>query len=225
MSDHLGERVLAFVEGTLDAEGGSAALRHVERCAECRAEVRRVRAALAALAAWPAAPALPHAVQQSLLARYENTVMPRVQPAKFPRAVLQAAATVVLALLCGAAGYALGAARPAAPDAAAPASMPLFMLLLEEHTWPDPSRPRSGYMEWAQSLRAESRLDRGEKLTDEPGWRIDSAGNVTRPAEGTRPTNVSGWFLVRAASYEAAIDLVRQGPHLRYGSVLVRQIE
>jgi hypothetical protein len=36
---------------------------------------------------------------------------------------------------------------------------------------------------------------------------------------------VSGWYVVRARSYEEAIGWARRGPHLAYGSVLVREIE
>jgi hypothetical protein len=228
MSEHLGARVVAFVANELEGGARAAAAQHLEGCAECRAEVRRVQAALAALAEWRDPPPLPAPLQQALLTSFaEQTQDSVVRPASVPRAVMvRAAATVVLALVCGLAGYALGRTRGSRPEMITQApTMPLFMLLLEEQTWPDPTRPRSGYVEWAARLREADRLDRAEKLTDEQGWRIDSQGRVTRPAAGTRPPNVSGWFLVHAENYEAAINLARQGPHLRFGSVLVRQIE
>jgi hypothetical protein len=65
----------------------------------------------------------------------------------------------------------------------------------------------------------------GRKLTDESGWRVNQDGTITRPELGPCSKNVSGWFLVRATNYDEAIDWVRRGPHLRYGGVLVRQVE
>jgi hypothetical protein len=72
---------------------------------------------------------------------------------------------------------------------------------------------------------AQARFVGAQKLTDEPGYRVQSNGRAVRPERSPRPPNVSGWYIVRARSYEEAIDWARRGPHLAYGSVLVREIE
>jgi hypothetical protein len=74
-------------------------------------------------------------------------------------------------------------------------------------------------------MATQSRFGGAEKLTEEPGFRVDSTGRVERPLASNRPPNVSGWYVVRASSYEDAIAWARRGPHLAYGSVLVREIE
>jgi hypothetical protein len=227
MSEHLGESVLAFVTDQMEPGARAAAALHLECCASCLDEVRRVQSAVRALGSWPRQPQLPAAAEQAVLASFGRWTRPSAAgPVRVPRlAALRAAATLILVLAGGAAGYALGFSRSRRAEPVAQAPGPLFLLLLEEQVWPDATRPRTGYIEWARTLREADRLDSAEKLTDEPGWRVDSEGRVTRPESGVRPPNVSGWFLVRAESYEAAIDLAKRGPHLRFGSVLVRQVE
>lgn len=73
------------------------------------------------------------------------------------------------------------------------------------------------YGGWAGSLAEEGRLVAAEKLTDAPRWVGDAA-----PAS----SNISGFFLITAASEAEALEIARQSPHARYGGVLeVREVE
>jgi hypothetical protein len=224
MSDHLGEHGLAYVLGTLtDVQRGQAD-EHLASCPICQADVDRLRRATGALATWPRDPALPFELTERIVAR-AHLAGPR--PRRARPAWLQTAALVLLMLATGYAGFQLGAWR-AQPQGAQTAldSLPQFLLLLEERAWPDASSAlRSGYSDWALSVRRSGRMISAEKLADEPGWRMLSNGQLQRPEHGERPANVSGWFLVRAESYDSAFAWVRRGPHLRYGTVLVRQVE
>ncbi|NOT06609.1 MAG: hypothetical protein HOP28_00210, partial [Gemmatimonadales bacterium] len=124
-----------------------------------------------------------------------------------------------------------GTGPAAAPTLAAPAPPPdttlhSYLLLLEEPSWPPPARlARPGYREWASVLAGQGRYGGARKLTEEPGFRVERDGRVVRPDGVRRSPNFSGWYIVLAASYDEAIAEVSRGPHLRYGSVLVRQIE
>ncbi len=225
MNDHLGEDALAYVTGELVAQRRAWAEAHLARCAECSAEVRRLRLAAGALAGWPTDPDIPAALAKRIV----QQARPRESPQRWPARWLRIAAIVVLMMVSAGIGYRLGgAARARTPAAVVQDSLPSFLLLLEESSWPPvaaAARGRAGYVEWASAIRQTGQFVAGEKLTDEPGWRILSDGSVARPEQSERPPNVSGWFLVRAQNYDAAIEWVRRGPHLRYGSVLVRQVE
>ncbi len=75
---------------------------------------------------------------------------------------------------------------------------------------------------WAQALAVEGRLLGGEKLTDEPGRWVSGA-----PVADERVrSDVSGYFVIRAPSYDEAVDLAMASPHVRYGGVFeIRQID
>ena len=105
-------------------------------------------------------------------------------------------------------------------------SLKPFILLLEEPNWP-PSAPleRDGYSDWARNLAAMHRYIGAEKLTEEPGVRLAVDGGAAAPNTAPPPGNLSGWYLLRARNYADAVRLARLGPHLRYGSILVRQLE
>jgi hypothetical protein len=138
---------------------------------------------------------------------------------------VQRAALIALLLLGSlAAGYFTGVGRARVGQDAGN-TLPVFALLLEEPDWP-PDQPlnRAGYREWYNAQIAAGQSAGGEKLTDEPGWRVRRDGTVERPGLNTC-NNLSGYFLVHARTYDDAIAWVRRGPHLRYGSVLVRQVE
>ncbi|MGH7467275.1 MAG: hypothetical protein ACRENP_04745 [Longimicrobiales bacterium] len=223
MSDHLGENSLAYVLGTLNDVERAAAARHLAVCPVCQAEVRQLQLATEALSSWPTEPALPPGLAERMVAH----TRPPSRLRRAPRAWLQIAAVLVLMLATGYAGFRLGTQRAQArlPQTGRD-SLPQFLLLLEEFQWPiTGAGQRAGYADWATAVRRSGRMVSAEKLADEPGWRMFPDGQVGRPQPGQRPVNVSGWFLVRAESYDSAFAWVRRGPHLQYGSVLVRQVE
>ena len=240
---HMAEQAVAYWTGELSAALRADADAHLITCAACREEFERVRIALGAVASWPRDPVLDARLEQRILAALASTraVANPALPASAPahsrkleamthRSRMPAMAALVLALVSGAAGFALG--RLDAPtlgtNTTTPADSTLhsYLLLLEEPVWPPPrSLERAGYGDWVRALAAERRFVEAEKLTEEPGYRVTSDGRVTRPDTTVRPPNVSGWYVLRAGSYDDAIAWARRGPHLAYGSVLVREIE
>jgi hypothetical protein len=234
---HVGEQALAYQSGELSADARALVEAHLDRCADCRAELASVRVALGALAAWPGEPRLPAGVERRILAALPVPRAAARSAGRWPirPGMARSAAGIIVALACGAAGFVLGrvgASTTDAPAAERPAAAPddpalrPFLLLLEERAWPPPTAlARPGYGEWSRAIAGRARFVGAEKLTDESGFRVESDGRVTRPETSPRPPNVSGWYVVRAGSYDEAIDLARRGPHLAYGTVLVREIE
>lgn len=218
---HVAEEALGYLAGDLSLDRRTAVDRHLARCEQCRIELDTVRVALAALADWPRDPQLPPHLERRLVGSLRR---------RLSWSWAQRAAAVLALAVAGGAGFVAG--RASAPEAGTVASTPIdttlgtFLLLLEEREWPQ-RRPsgREGYTAWAQRLRAERRLVSAEKLTDESGFRVQPTGGVAPPEQSSCPANVSGWFLLRARTYDEAIALARRGPHLRYGTVLVRQVE
>ncbi len=250
---HVAERAAAYWANDVSDNERASIDDHLLTCEACRREFESVRVALGALASWPKEPAVPPSVAGRIvdrvrLPRAEPVVAaetgPKRKESSLPSTHRLAwrtrgrVAAVIAALACGAGGFILGrgtsasarvgtAALPAQnATTAADSTLRPFLLLLEERSWPPPQPlARPGYGEWTRAMRAQARFAGAEKLTDEPGYRLESDGRVARPEGSIRPPNVSGWYVVRARSYEEAIDWARQGPHLAYGSVLVREIE
>ena len=218
---HVAEDSIAYLSGELTHDRRAAIEAHLAACEQCRTEYDAVRVALAAVADWPRNPQLPPSLERRLLAN-----VPRRRSGPWARRI---AAVLALALV-GGGGFAAGRATVPPPTTLSPVSpdtgLGTYLLLLEESEWPQ-RRPsgREGYAAWAQALRTEHRLVSAEKLTDDSGFRVQPTGRALRPGDSGCPANVSGWFLLRARTYDDAIALARRGPHLRYGSVLVRQVE
>ena len=217
-NEHLDADVVAFVMNELDERARTQAERHLANCTACQQEVKRIRLAVSTLEPWSLQSTLPASMRKRIAARL---------PLRTPHyRTLQRAAVIVLVMLGSlAAGYSLGARRaPAGQNNGS--ALPVFALLLEEPDWP-PHQPlnRTGYREWYNAQISAGQSAGGEKLTDEPGWRVRRDGIVERPGLNTCSNNLSGYFLVHARNYDDAIAWVKRGPHLRYGSVLVRQVE
>lgn len=221
MQNHLGDDAILLVEGELTGERRMRAEAHLRECVQCADEVRLLRSTHARLnRAWPLEHVFPDLVKKRLAARLQE------RRTREPGGLRNAVVAAALLLAAGTGGFLLGRRNaPGRADAEDP--RPAFALLLEEPEWP-PQRPlaRAGYAEWSRDLIAAGRsTGQGRKLTDESGWRVHRDGSVARPELGPCAINYSGWYLIRAANYDEAIDWVRRGPHLRFGSVLVRQLE
>ncbi len=84
------------------------------------------------------------------------------------------------------------------------------------------------YFAWGNKMRKEGRLLGSNKLTD-------GAGKVLRGKKDVRVTDgpftegkefLGGYYMFNADSYDQAVDLSRDHPHLLYGgTVEVREIE
>src|ERR1700722_5361932 len=88
------------------------------------------------------------------------------------------------------------------------------------------------YRAWHTKLREAGRVTSGHKLEDAAG-RVLRAGE---PSNGMRITDgpfaeskevIGGFFILNAESYEGAVDLCRDCPHVEYGygAIEVRRIE
>jgi hypothetical protein len=85
------------------------------------------------------------------------------------------------------------------------------------------------YGAWRAQLQEAGRLAGGNKLEDGTG-RVLNAG----PSSGMRITDgpfaeskevIGGYFMVNADTYEDAVELCRDCPHLEYGAIEVRRVE
>jgi len=79
------------------------------------------------------------------------------------------------------------------------------------------------YRAWAGSLANDGILVAAEKLTHDSGrWVSDLAPPEDDPAN----LALMGYFLIQAESYEEAVRVARQSPHIAYGGTIeVREIE
>jgi hypothetical protein len=105
--------------------------------------------------------------------------------------------------------------------------MPKFMLLLHDDpaalgdASPEDIQGIIGeYVAWRRRLEADGRLVAAHKLTDEGGREMSLADGRLRVVDGPYSEAkevLGGYFLVTADDYDAAVELARDCPHLRYG--------
>lgn len=114
--------------------------------------------------------------------------------------------------------------------------MPQYMLLLHQ----DPSgfarlSPEQmqaaveKYMAWGKQLRDAGYLTASNKLTDEPGRVVRSHDGQLRVTDGPYSETkevLGGYFTIEAASYDQAIERLRDCPHLLFGGTIeLRQVD
>lgn len=113
--------------------------------------------------------------------------------------------------------------------------MPEYMVLLHE----DPANTKNysptqiqaliqRYGEWIGGLRAQGRATLGKKLTDEGGRhvRMEKGNMVVSEGPYAEAKDVlTGFFIVTAANYEEAQQLVAGGPHYEFGWVELREVD
>lgn len=128
------------------------------------------------------------------------------------------------ALLLAAACFALGivAGRWQMREPALPEVDRYVLLLYTDATFTAATAGRDlvgEYREWAGQLRANGRMELGERL-DPLEERIGSPGTVSVPE-----SRLTGFFIIRAPSPTAAAAIGRESPHARHGgTVVVRRI-
>ncbi len=137
---------------------------------------------------------------------------------------LKAAAAVGLLLTGAALGRLVGVETPG--TVATPVGSTGYLLLVRGDE-PDRRFPEAQltaeYRAWARDLAGAGVLVGGEKLVDDAGRWVSAAERSDAELHGS---NVSGFFLIRAASYDEAVDLARQSPHVTYGGIMeVRAID
>jgi hypothetical protein len=135
------------------------------------------------------------------------------------------AAALALALVAGgAAGFGIGATRGERGAATPPSPGEPYLLLVHDNEAVDRAVAEQGmeaiverYAAWARGLAEQGRLVSAEHLTPTPHW-IGQA----MPAA----SSISGFFLIRAASRDEAVDIAGRSPHVELGGVIeVRGVE
>ncbi len=161
---------------------------------------------------------------------------PSVAPVRWRRV---AAALLWMAVGAGLGGFAMArwTPRPPAPSTQPPLAAPVddspryFLALLDRFSKPlapPPSAPSSvdverkivgEYVAWARSLDERGLLVDADRLSDESyAWlhvrdgKIDVADELLDGG-----SHLGGFYLVRAKDLDAAIELARESPHLKYG--------
>ncbi|WP_422928779.1 YciI family protein [Singulisphaera sp. PoT] len=113
--------------------------------------------------------------------------------------------------------------------------MPRFMLLrndepkaFDEASPEDIRKILEKYRAWKDRIVTADRLVSSDKLKEEGGKLLSSReGKVTvvdGPYTETKEV-VAGYFTIRASSYEEAVELARDCPHLQYGSIVIREVD
>ncbi len=111
-----------------------------------------------------------------------------------------------------------------------------YLLVLHEHPKDAAAIPPElmpgivgEYKSWAGELAKRERLVAGEKLADEPGKLLSTSGEQVAVVDASwtgKDDIVTGFFQIRAESYEEAIEISRTCPHVRYGKhIELRQID
>jgi hypothetical protein len=85
------------------------------------------------------------------------------------------------------------------------------------------------YRAWGERLAAEGRLVASHKLTEEGGRHVAKRGTEILVTDGPfaeAKEVLGGYYIVKAAGYDEAVEIAKSGPHLRYnGRVEVRKVD
>jgi hypothetical protein len=77
-------------------------------------------------------------------------------------------------------------------------------------------------------VAAQGKLLSGEKLRDGEGRLLKGQGKSTRVTDGPHIASkevIGGFWILQADSYEDAVKLASDSPHLQFGSLELREIE
>ena len=84
------------------------------------------------------------------------------------------------------------------------------------------------YRAWGQKLRDAGRILGSNKLEDKSGRVLRSVSGELHITDGPYAETkdvLGGYFLVSAETYEDAVKLCRDCPHLDFGAIEVRQVQ
>jgi len=220
--------------------------RHLMQCRQCSAEFEALSKTMDRLDQWPALEepyqGSPEMALAKALVNSNNNMMGRFSMFK---SILTGSAAAIL-MFCvleftNVRDLITGQAEPIAGDlqqAATPlqGAVEEFILLLFEDreaassiSEDDEMRLIQEYSEWAGQLAQAGRLVGAEKLKNK--WaRVMSGSNqqfVMNEGFQTRENElISGFFHIRAESYDQAVDIAKSCPHLKYdGKIEMRWIE
>lgn len=113
--------------------------------------------------------------------------------------------------------------------------MPQYLLFLHEdpasfaHVSPEEMQAIiHRYSEWKARMQVAGVLTRGEKLQDGTGRVLRRTSGTTSITDGPYTESkevIGGLFEIRAPSFEGAVELAADCPHLEYGAIEIREIE
>lgn len=113
--------------------------------------------------------------------------------------------------------------------------MSRFMLILRDEVgWDSGASPEQiqkiiqKYTEWSGGLEQKGKLAGGEKLVDRTGRVVRRSGDGLDATDGPfaeAKEVVGGYFVIQAESYDEAVEISRDCPHLAFGSIEVREID
>jgi hypothetical protein len=84
------------------------------------------------------------------------------------------------------------------------------------------------YVAWATKLKQDGKVAGSNKLMEEGGRIVTRKKGTLNIVDGPyieAKEVVGGYFVVQAADYDEAIELVRDCPHLDFGRLEVRQVD
>ncbi len=114
--------------------------------------------------------------------------------------------------------------------------MPNYLLLLHEKPAdfsvlsPDAIQAViAEYVAWSAKLASQGKLVGGQKLKDNGGKHLNGFGSEFRSTDGPfaeAKEVVGGIFTIDAASYDDAVEISKDCPHLKYGGwIELREVE
>lgn len=84
------------------------------------------------------------------------------------------------------------------------------------------------YIAWSERLRSAGKLIASEKLKDGEGRVVRAERGETRVTDGPHVASkevIGGFWLLSADSYDQGLELIRDHPHLEWGTLELREIE
>jgi hypothetical protein len=85
------------------------------------------------------------------------------------------------------------------------------------------------YVAWSQKIAGKGKLVGGQKLKDEGGKRLTGYREEFRSTDGPfaeAKEVIGGIFTIDAGSYDEAVEISKDCPHLKYGGwIEVREVE
>lgn len=111
-----------------------------------------------------------------------------------------------------------------------------FMLLLHDRTTQQgdlsPEQIQgiiAEYVAWRDKIEEQGRLIGGEKLADDNGRQLTNDNGEIRVTDGPyaeAKEMLGGYFAIKAADYDEAVEISRSCPHLKYGGrIELRKID
>jgi hypothetical protein len=109
-----------------------------------------------------------------------------------------------------------------------------MLLLHSSNNWPgwspaDFQAVIQRYRKWREGITARGVMTGGNKLRDDSGRVMKKNGNgkvvVTDGPYTELREVIGGFFMIEVASYDQAVEIAGDCPHLDYGTIEIREIE